>query len=231
MKKSVFVTAVALALFVSACGRDGSAPSDNDGMHITLPNPDLTLLAGTSANVRIDIVRNGFTGPLMLRAEGLPGGVAVADVTVGDDETDAVMIFTASAGAPAGVTHVGIRADAGVDSVSPSVRELRLTIRPQGSFSLSADPLSLVPGTTASTTVSVNRTGGFSGTVSLVASAPPGIVATLQPGELTGSTSTSLLGIIAEPTTRPGAYFVRITASSAGFVDETIDVIVTVTGG
>jgi hypothetical protein len=87
-----------------------------------------------------------------------------------------------------------------------------------------------VPGATASTTVSVIRSGGFTGTVTLSLSAPAGIVASVTPSELVDNASTSLLIIAADRSVRPGAYTLRVTATSPGFPDETFDITVTVSG-
>jgi hypothetical protein len=229
IRNSVFVAgAFGLCLGGLACGEEGAAPTDNTGMHIILPDPDLTLLAGTSATVQVNIVRNGFDGVLTLRAEGVPAGVLVPEVVVAQDDNEAAMSFSATDGATAGVSDMSIRAEG--DTIEPSVRTLRLTIRPVGSFTLSAETLVLVPGGTASTLLTVNRLGGFTGTVALSVSAPPGIGASLQPTELTGNLSASVLSIVADRTLRGGSYSVRVTASSPGFADETLDVTVNILG-
>jgi hypothetical protein len=220
--------ALMAAACLASCDSEGTAPPDGDAMHITLADPDLTLVAGTAGIVRVTVVRNAFDGLITLRTEGVPSGVTVPDVVVAENETEAEMVFTATAGAAPGISDVSIRAETGIDSVPPSIRHLHLQIRPPGSFSLMCDPIAVIAGGTASTTFTVNRVGGFTGTVTLALSAPPGIVAALQPAELSGNTSTSLVTIAADRTLRPGAYSVRVTASSPGFADETFDITVTV---
>lgn len=229
MRASVFITAALVAaLSAASCGTEGTAPPDDQAMHIDLTDNDLTLVAGTSGIVRVTVVRNTFNGLVTLRTEGVPSGVTVADVVVTKDENEGSLVFTATAGVTPGTSDVTIRAEG--DSVLPSVRILRLQVRPPGFFSLTADPVSLVPGATASTTVSVIRNGGFTGTVSLALSAPPGIIASLQPNELSGNASTTLLTIAADRSLRPGAYSIRVTGSSPGFSDEVFDITVTVSG-
>jgi hypothetical protein len=216
------------AIFAASCADEGTNPPDDDTMHITLPDPDLALTIGTSGTVRVTVIRNGFEGLLTLRTEGVPSGVTVPEVIIAENETEGTLVFTATAGATPGVSDISIRAEG--DSVTASVRILHLLIRPTGSFSLSCDPISLVPGGTASTTFNVQRIAGFTGTVTLTVSAPPGLIAALQPGELSGNASSSLVTIAADRTLRPGAYFVRVTAASPGFADETFDITVTVAG-
>jgi hypothetical protein len=232
MRMPAFLVATfILVASVASCADDGTAPPDDNAMHITLDDHDLTLTAGASGTVRVTVVRNAFDGLVTLRTEGVPSGVTVSDVLVTPDENEGIMVFTATIGASPGVSHITIRAVAEVDSISPSIRILRLTIRPPGSFSLTVDPISLVPGATASTTLSLHRTGGFTGTVTFTLAAPAGLVASMQPDELSGGASSSLITIAAAPSLRPGAYFLRVTASSPGFPDEAFDITVTVAGG
>ena len=215
-------------LGTASCGDEEATPPDNAAMHITLPNDDLALVAGTADAVRVVIVRNGYEGQLTLRAEGVPSGVSVPDVFVTKDETEASLLFTASSGVAPGISDVKVLAEG--DSVETSFRILRLSIRPPGSFSVSAEPIALLPGSSGSATVFVSRNGGFNGTVTLSVSAPVGLTASVQPADLAGSASNTLLTVIAASTLRPGAYSVRIVASSPGFPDETFDVTVTVSG-
>jgi len=216
------------ALFGASCDSGETAPQDDDAMHIVLTEPDLILAIGASGSVHVTVVRNAFEGLVRLRTEGVPSGVTVPEVIVAGNEFEGTLVFTATAGTTPGASDVSIRAEG--DSVPTSIRILHLQIRPTGSFSLSSDPISLVPGATASTTFSVNRIGGFTGTVTLALAAPPGLTAALQPAELVGNASTALVTVVADRSLRPGAYSLRVTASSPGFSDETFDITVTVAG-
>jgi hypothetical protein len=197
-------------------------------MHIVLPDDDLTLLAGTAGSVRVTVVRNGFEGQLRLRAEGVPSGVLIPDVLITSEEVEGLLAVTATDGAIPGNSDIAIRAEG--DSVETSIRTLHLTIRPPGSFALSADPIGIVPASSASTSASVVRLGGFTGTVTLSVSAPVGLVASVQPAQLSGNATTALLTVEADRSIRPGAYTLRLMGTSPGFVDQVIELIVTVSG-
>lgn len=227
-RSAFFVAAFACILSAASCNDDTTEATDDGAMHITLPDDDLTLLAGTAGTVRVVIVRNGYDKQITLRAEGVPSGVTAPEVFVTKEEAEADIVFTATNGATPGNTDVTILAEG--DSAVTSFRILRLSIRPPGSFSLTAEPIALLPATSASATVNVNRVGGFNGVVTLSVSAPIGLTASVQPTELAGSASNSLLTIVADRALRPGAYTVRLTGSSPGFVDETIEITVTVAG-
>ena len=220
--------AFATALAVASCGEESTVPPDGDAMHITLPQDELTLLSGTSGTVPVTVVRNAFNGIITLRAEGVPSGVNVPEVIVHENEEQATLVFTATSGAAPGTSEVSIRAEG--DSVTTSIRILHLQIRPPGSFSISSEPVGILPGSNSSTTLTINRIGGFTGTVALQLSSVPGLVAAVQPAELSGGASTALITVAADRTIRPGAYFLRVTASSPGFADEHFDITVTVSG-
>jgi hypothetical protein len=84
-------------------------------------------------------------------------------------------------------------------------------------FSISASPstVNTRTGAVAQYTVSVNGTGGFSGTVSFsMTSQPAGPVATFSPATVTGSGST----VMSVPANAKGTYTLTITASSGTLV-------------
>jgi hypothetical protein len=174
------------------------------------------------------VVRTDYDGPVTLLARDLPSGVTAAEVVIAPEEARGQLQFVATAGATPGATGVRIRAEG--ELVEPSERILQLTIRPTGTFLLSANPMSLVPGGSASTTIDVTRVGGFAGVVDLVAGAPPGLSATVDPSSLQGVAASALLSVSADRTLRAGAYFVTVRGSSPGLPDETIDVTVVVVG-
>lgn len=222
-----FSVLILLSAFSLSCKDDTTAPADDARMHIDVQT-SLTLVAGTTEAVNVTVVRNDYTGVVTLRAENLPGGVTVPDITVASGESSVNLLFSATGSVSAGGTDVTIRADA--DSVAPSLRTLRLNLKPPGSFTLGAEPVPVTPANSASTVINVNRLGGFDGPVTLSVSAPTGLTASLNPSELSGVASTSLLTVLADRTARPGAYFVTVRASSPGFADEILEVTVTVNG-
>src|SRR3989442_694672 len=105
------------------------------------------------------------------------------------------------------------------DQNAPNMNEFFTT--PAGpNFSLSANPttVSFVAGQTATSTISLHPTGGFSGTVDLTAtSAPSGISVSCVPSSISGSqTSTCTLG-----GSTPGSYTVTVTGTNGSLVHTT----------
>ena len=86
-------------------------------------------------------------------------------------------------------------------------------------FSISASPSALTtqPGGSGSSTITVTSLNGFSGEVSLAASAPTGLSAALSPTSLTiasGGSASSTLSITVSSSTAAGTYTVTVTGTS-----------------
>src|SRR2546425_136229 len=112
------------------------------------------------------------------------------------------------------------------DQNAPNMNEFFTT--PAGpNFSLSANPttVSFVAGQTATSTISLHPTGGFSGTVDLTAtSAPAGMTVSCVPSSISGAqTSTCTLG-----GSTTGSYTVTVTGTNGSLV-HTTSISVTVT--
>src|SRR2546428_279805 len=105
------------------------------------------------------------------------------------------------------------------DQNAPNMNEFFTT--PAGpDFSLSANPttVSFVAGQTATSTISLHPTGGFSGAVALAAAASPsGVAAACAPSSISGSvTSTCTLS-----SSTPGSYTVTVTGTNRSLVHTT----------
>lgn len=104
-----------------------------------------------------------------------------------------------------------------------------VTVSANSNFSLSATPtaLNLVQGGSSMTTISLSNTGGFSGSVALVASGlPAGVSASFSPASISGTT-VSTLTLIAAPTAAVGT--VNVTAiGTNGSTSQTATVALTV---
>lgn len=93
-------------------------------------------------------------------------------------------------------------------------------------FSISASPsaLTIQAGSSGSSTITVTSLNGFSGTVSLVTSAPTGLSAILSSSSLTiasGGSSSSTLSITVSSTTASGTYTVTVTGTSGSLTHST----------
>lgn len=169
---------------------------------------------GAAATSTISIARSGgFTGGIELTASGLPTGVAAtfsADPTTGTTRT---LTLTASSTATVGVFPVLITG-VGTPGTRSATVNLTVTQPAASDFSVSASPtvLTLNPGTSGTSTISITRIGGFAGTVDLTATGvPAGVTATFAPATTIGTSS--VLTIAASAAAAPGTATITINGS------------------
>ena len=119
-------------------------------------------------------------------------------------------------------------------TLSPSANDVvtscKITSAATGDFSLSASPssLSVSQSNSGTSTITVNKLNGFSGSVSLSASGlPSGVTASFNPSTTTG---TSTLTLTASSTAATGTSTVTVTGTS-GSLTHTTTISLTVTGG
>jgi hypothetical protein len=178
----------------------------------------------------VNLTRTNFTTGVTLTAEGLPTGVTAAfnaSPTTGNTST---LTLTAGATAATGTANVTIRGTATGATDQTATLALTVAAASSGNYSLSANPtsVSVAQGASGTSTINVNRTGGFAGSVALaVTGAPTGVTATLNPTSTTGNTST--LTIAASATATTGAATLTITGTATGLSNQTTTVALTVT--
>jgi subtilase family serine protease len=126
--------------------------------------------------------------------------------------------ITSGLNKPTAGTGNGFNAVAGYDLVtgwgSPTSALVTALAGPPGDFSLAASPssVSIVSGSSGTTTVTVSPTNGFSSAVSLsVSGVPSGVTASFNP---TSTTSTSTLQLSVSAAATPGSYTLTVTGNS-----------------
>ncbi len=187
----------------------------------------LSVTQGSSATDTVTVAGSGgFSGSVTLAASGLPSGVTA---TFGTNPTtgSSVVTFTASSTATAGTSTVTITGTSGSLSASTTI-SLTANAKTTAGFTLSpsATTVSAAQGSSATDTITVTDTGGFTGSVAFTATGlPSGVTASFSP---TSSTSSSVLTLTASSTTAAGAYTVTITGTS-GSTTATATVTLTVT--
>jgi len=156
----------------------------------------------------------GFSGNVSLNATSSPAGLSTScspTILVGSQSS----ICTVNSTTISSYT-VTITGTSGNLSHNASF-DVTVTPAPQPDFSLDANPsaLSLTAGDSGSTTISLQSTGGFAGTVDLTtASSPDGLTISCARSSITGSqTSTCTLG-----SSTAGSYAVTITGTSGNLV-------------
>jgi hypothetical protein len=222
--------AVAVVLLLAGCESKTTDPPANQSISIALAAASGEVTQGGTLDVAVNLTRaGGFTGPVTLSAEGLPGGVTAASGTIAANATSGTITLTADGAAAPATANATIRATG--SGVSAATAALALTVRVRGAYTLAAQPatVTLAQGATGSAAIAINRTGGFTGTVALAATAPTGITATLTPASVAGTTATAALGLTVAGTVAPGTYPVTVTGTTAGLTNQTTTVNVTVT--
>jgi len=189
--------------------------------------PDYTLTAaptsvtvtqgGTGTSTITVNPTNGFTGSVSLSASGLPSGVTASFNPTSTTGTS-TLTLTASGTATTGTATVTITGTSGSLSHTTTVT---LTVNAAPNFTLSAAPSSLTvtQGNSGNSTITVNPTNGFNGSVSLSASGlPSGVTASFNPASTTG---TSTLTLTASTSAATGTTTVTITGTSGSLTHTT----------
>ena len=179
----------------------------------------LSVIQGSSSPTTITVnPTGGFTGSVTLTASGLPSGVTAA-FNPATTTSVSTLTLTASSSATTGPATITVT---GTSGTTVQTTNLSLTVNAPPNFSLSAAPgsLSVIQGNSSSpTTITVNPTGGFTGSVTLTASGlPSGVTAAFTP---TTTTSTSTLTLTASSSAATGLAAITVTGTSGSIVQST----------
>jgi hypothetical protein len=181
------------------------------------PSPSTVILVqgGATNSSTISIVpSNGFASPVTLTTSKLPNGVT-ASFGTNPATTSSVLTLQASATAAKGTTSLVITGTSGTLTATTT---LNLTVTAFGNFTLTAAPkkLTVVLGTSGTSTITVVPTAGFDQNVNLtVKGLTPGVTATLTPNP---TTSTSTLTLTASSTANQGTSTITVTGTSGTLV-------------
>jgi hypothetical protein len=205
-------------------------PAGTSGSTLTLAPAALTIAQGANGTTTVNIARTNFTGAQTLTAENLPAGVTAAFATSPTTGNNAVLTLTANGTATVGTSNITIRGTgAGVGDASVTL-PLTITAAAGGNYSLTATPAAVTVvrgGAAVATTITLNRTGGFTGNVDfVVVGTPPGVTATFTPTNTTGNTVTLTITASAGATVGNGT--LTITGSSTGLGNQVVTVPITV---
>lgn len=234
---SALLLAGALGL-IQGCG--GGGGDDNGG---TSPTPSITIaLSPTSASVQQGgsttvtatvTGAGGFTGVPVLSVSGAPTGVTggVSNIQTSGSTTTATVTISVAATTATGTYPLTVNASgSGVSAVAANFSLVVTAATASGNYTLSASPASLTltqGGAAVTSTINVNRTGGFAGSVALaVTGAPSGVTASLNPTSTTGNSS--VLTVTAAAGAALGNATLTIAGTSAGLSNQTTTVALTV---
>jgi hypothetical protein len=187
------------------------------------PN-SLTLVQGASGTSTLSVTKlNGFTGSVTLAASGLPSGVTAVFAT-NPTTGSSVLTLTANSAATTGTATLMIK---GTSGSLTALTTIALTVNPAPSFTLKASPnsLTLVQGASGTSTLSVTKLNGFTGSVTLAASGlASGVTASFGTNPTTGS---SVLKLTASASATTGTDTVTVKGTS-GALTATTTIVLTV---
>jgi len=205
----------------------------------------LTINAGGNAQTTVNITRTNFTGAVALSLDAPPAGItATFNPAAPTGATSTATINVASTVAP-GTYNVTIKGTASgvptftvagvIDEAAAAgdrTTTVAITVAPAPNFTIAASPnaLSIAPGATGNSSVTIVRTNLTSDIALTLASPPPGITGVFTPATLTGTTLTSALVLSVASTVAPGTYPVTV-QGVGGSLTKTAVVTVTVVAG
>ncbi len=229
---------------------DGSAKAMTEFLNPTSPPPDFTISvnptslsinAGSASTSTITLTSiNNFAGTITVSSTGSPAGLGLSinpssvSLSLGGTGTATLTISTQSS-TPAGSYTVTVTGSSGTLSHSTSI-QVSVVQSAQPDFSITANPASITlqPGTSGSSTVTVTSLNGFSGTVALTDSISPATsnppVISLSSSSLTlssGGSARSTLTIATSSSTTSGSYTVSVTGTS-GSLSHSVSLALTV---
>lgn len=214
------------ALAAAACG----SSTENRGSYtLSLSEQSASVGQGTSKSVTVTLARDRFDKPVALAIDGVPTGVAATftPATIAGAGTTSTLQLTVAGSAAPVTSLVTVRATA--EGVAEQTATLNLTITVSGDFTLSAleAPITAAQGGGGNASILVNRTGGFSGTVSLAATgAPSGMSVTFSAASTAGNSLGLTVGVA--PSVATGSYPITVTGSATGVQNQTTQVVVNV---
>jgi len=191
-------------------------------------NPStVTAQQGTSGTSTITVTpQNGFNSAVDLSVSGLPAG-ATGSFNPVSTSTTSVLTLGAGTAAP-GNYVVTVTGTSGALTHSISVTFV-VTAAAQPAFSLAASPTSrsIRRGRSNTFTVTVTRTGGFTGAVALSLSGQgTGVTGSFNPASVTGTTSTLTITVASNATR--GTRTLTITGTGTGVASASTTVSLTV---
>ncbi len=205
-----------------------TVPATEPGFSLAITPGSLTLPRGGSVTTTLAFSRSSFTSPISCSASGLPSGVTATFNPTSVTANSAVLTFTAATTTPLGIANVTITCTGGTVTRTAT---LALTVVDAAGFSLGASPtgVTVAQGASATTTLSISRTGGFTGAVAFTANGlPAGVTATFAPQSATGTSS--VLTLSASSTATAGTTSITVTGTS-GTLARSVIVALAVTPG
>lgn len=217
--------AVALLLLLAACGGGGAdapvTPTPTPGtLALTLGTANASVVGSGTTTVAVTAARGGsFTGDVALAVDGLPSGVTAsfAPAAIPAGSASSTLSLTVATSAAPGTYPLTVRGTGtGVAAASAGLTLVVVApATPDFSVSVSPSPLSIQQGQQGTASVTITRTGGFTGTLGLLVSGTPlDVQFQVNPTAISGTTAT--LTFTVPVTVAAGTYPLTLTATENG---------------
>src|SRR2546422_452524 len=171
----------------------------------------VSFAAGLSATSTISLqATGGFSGTVELAAVSVPAGVTTscAPSNISGSQTSTCTLASST---PGSYTVTATGTNGSLIHTTPITVTVTAPAAPDFSITASPNTVSFVAGQSASSTISLQATGGFNGDVSLTsASTPAGVTTSCIPASI-GGTQTSACTVSG---TSPGSYTVVVTGTN-----------------
>ncbi len=187
----------------------------------------IALNAGESAQTAIAVVKTGgFAGSVTLALEGAPAGVTgtfTPNPATGATSTLSLATTTAVA---AGTYNLTVRGTA--TGLADRTIPVTLTVAVPAAFSLSATNVSVAQGATGASAITITKTGGFNGAVTLsAANVPANVTVAYSQNPTSGGAVT--VSFTAGAAATPGVYTVAINGTATGVANQSASLTLTIT--
>ncbi len=231
---------LALATAGGACSGGGGGGNGGGGsvtpppqpgtLALTVPSPAVSVTVGGSGTTSLTIARGGsFTGTVSLSVSGLPSGVTASFAPSTLDATQTTSVLTVTAGTTASAGAATLTVSASGSGVTTQTASVQLVVT-QPAITILATPtaLDIVAGSSSNVTISIGRSTGYTGAVTLTLDNPPaGITGTFAPSPTQGNSSTLTINVASS--VAAGTYPVTVKATAPGAADKTLVLTLTVT--
>jgi len=211
-------------------GSSGAVSHSASASLTVVPPPDYsvsatpstrTVNAGASTTYSVTVSpANGFASDVTLTATGLPANVGTATLNpaVVHGSGTAQLAVTTSVSAPAGSYPITVSAVSG--SLTRSVAVTLVVNRPDFTASISPSSATVTRGQTATYTVSIGSTGGFTGSVSLKVTGLPANATATWTGNPVASPGSATLKVKTTYSTTRGTFTLKVTATSGSLTHQ-----------
>lgn len=231
------MSAILALASVAACSGTSDLPPTGTTPTIIVAVGTLATVASpsTPASVPITVLRSGgFTGAVVLTAEGLPTGVTAAftPATLAAGATTSVLTLTLGPTAVAGTATVTVRASgSGVTASTVTISfTASIPANPSITVAAGASTISIPQGQNGTVALTLDRQGGFAGVVTLVAEGlPANVAATFNPANFGAGVTSSTLTFSVGSAAVAGVTSVTVRATGSGVTDKTVVVQLTIT--